>query len=193
MPKKGMYQDLIGQKYGKLTVSKMHKHENRKYYWQCECECGNRTIVEGSKLKNGHTKSCGCIKKEWSAKMNYKNGLSNSKIASTYHNMLNRCYRKSCDMYDHYGLKGITVCNEWLGENGFVNFCNWSISHGYSDGLTIDRIDNSKGYCPENCRWVDQYVQANNKSNNRYLRINGIVDTVGNHARRHGVSYWNHL
>ena len=193
MPKKGDYIDITGKIFGKLTVIQLSEHIDRKYYWECKCECGNITIVEGSKLKNGHTKSCGCIKKERISKVNYKNGLSKTKIAFTYRNMLNRCYRESNEMYYLYGARGITVCDEWLGENGFVNFCNWSMQNGYKKDLTIDRIDNKKGYSPDNCRWVDIYVQANNKTNNIFLKINGVIDTVGNHARRYNVSYWNLL
>ena len=85
------------------------------------------------------------------------------------------------------------MCDEWIGANGFVNFANWALSNGYNEELTLDRIDNEKGYSPSNCRWVDKYQQANNKRNNRYVMVNGEIDTVGNMARKHNISYWNLL
>lgn len=193
MPKKGQYEDLTGKRFGKLTVICMEEYRNRRYYWKCECDCGQYTIVYSNKLKSGHTKSCGCIGLEKIKKLNYKNGMSCSKLYYAYKNMLNRCYRKNDDSYYLYGQRGITVCDEWTGENGFLNFSDWSIKNGYSEGLTIDRIDNLKGYSPDNCRWVDVFVQANNKRNNRYLTINGITDTISNHARRYNINYWNLL
>ena len=78
--------------------------------------------------------------------------------------MLNRCYWEKSDMFKHYGARGIEVCDDWKNkENGFECFSKWAFDNGYKEGLTLDRIDCNKGYCPENCRWVDAYVQANNK------------------------------
>ena len=97
-------------------------------------------------------------------------------------------------MFDRYGGRGIRVCDEWKNkESGFENFANWSFLNGYTESQTLDRIDNDGDYSPENCRWVDMYVQANNKSNNWRLKVNGEIDTVGNWARRLNVSYLNLL
>jgi hypothetical protein len=97
-------------------------------------------------------------------------------------------------MFKHYGARGIRVCDDWKNkENGFECFSKWAFDNGYKESLTLDRIDCNKGYCPENCRWVDAYVQANNKRKNWYLKINGEIDTVGNWARRLNISYWNLL
>lgn len=187
--------DLTGRKYGRLSVlSYAGQKGRRRTMWKCRCDCGNIVEVESTHLRTEHTKSCGCISKENISKLNYKNGLSNSRLNTAYRNMLNRCYREKDSMYDLYGGRGIIVCDEWLPRNnGFVNFCEWAISHGYSEHLTLDRIDNEKGYFPDNCRWVDKYQQANNKRNNYYLNINGKIDTVGNWARKLNISYWNLL
>ena len=97
-------------------------------------------------------------------------------------------------MFENYGGRGIGVCEEWRNKkNGFEVFAKWSFENGYTDELTLDRIDNNGDYSPDNCRWVDMYVQANNKRNNWRLRVNGEIDTVGNWARRLNVSYWNLL
>lgn len=187
--------DLTGQKFGRLTVIKYYgSTKRRRNMWLCKCECGNEKVVEGSHLKSGHTKSCGCIQMENIKKINYKTGMSNTRLYYAYRNMLNRCYRKKSTMYKYYGLRGIKVCNEWKDKkDGFKVFSEWALNNGYAENLSLDRIDCNKGYCPENCRWVDLYVQANNKRNNYKLKINGKVDTVGNWARNLNISYWNLL
>ncbi len=193
MPKKGDYIDLVGMKYGRLSVVSFSEIKDRKTYFLCRCECGKEKIVESSKLRSGHTKSCGCIGIDRIRNLNYKTGLTKTKLYYSYRNMLNRCYRTTTDMYRLYGQRGIGVCDEWLGEDGFLNFSKWAKSNNYKDGLQLDRIDNEKGYSPDNCRFVDSFVQANNKRNNRFVKVNGEVATVGNMARKHGVSYWNLL
>lgn len=193
MPKKGEYENLQGNTYNYLHVDSLNRHEGRRTYWNCTCKCGNKSIVESSKLKGGYTKSCGCYSRELIRNVNRKTGMSRSRLYSTYRNMLNRCYRAKGKFYHHYGGRGITVCDEWLGENGFENFMYWSMKNGYSEELSIDRIDNNKGYSPDNCRWVDLFIQANNKRNTKYISINGVVDTVANHSRKYGISYWNLL
>lgn len=102
-------------------------------------------------------------------------GLGKPATYSHWVNMKTRCYNKNSVKYKTYGERGITVCDEWLD---FKNFHEWAITHGYEDGLTIDRIDNDKGYCPENCRWVTRLQQAKNKRNNHMITYNGITDTI---------------
>lgn len=193
MPRKGEYKDLVGMKFNRLFVVEFVEMRKRTPYWRCVCDCGNETVVAADHLKNSHTKSCGCLNIERARKKNYKNGLSCTKLYYTYKNICNRCNRPANEMYHLYGGRGITVCDEWLGKNGFVNFAKWALENGYEEGLTIDRIDNDKGYSPDNCRWVDRFVQANNKSNNRYVKVNGEVGTVGDMARKYNIDYWNLL
>lgn len=194
MPKRGEYQDLTGMKFNRLTVLRLlERTPRRRYVWLCKCDCGNDVKVTSEHLKSGHTKSCGCWNRERISKVNFKNGLYGTKLYYAWYNMCNRCNRKNNCGYSDYGGRGIKVCNEWLGESGFVNFANWALSNGYEEGLTLDRIDNDKGYIPQNCRWVDRFVQANNKRNNHYIKINGEVGTVANMARKYDVDYWNLL
>lgn len=186
--------DLTGHKYGKLTVIEFAGNGHRREsLWKCQCDCGNTRIVTGSHLRTGHTSSCGCKSKDRIGTLNYKTGLSNTRLYGVYRNMLNRCYWNKAKHFCDYGGRGITVCDEWLGDKGFENFLEWSRLNGYTDKLTIDRIDNNSGYSPDNCRWVDRYVQANNKRNTHYIRINGEVGTVANMARKYNISYWNVL
>lgn len=201
MPRKNEYQDLTGQKFSRLTVLHKSSKIGRQIYWDCLCDCGNTITSSTSHLKSGHTKSCGCYAREHLGNITRKTGLSNSRLYMVYRNMINRCYWDKSQMKVLYGERGISVCDEWLGEHGFEKFHEWAINNGYKDirneknrsVLTLDRIDVNGNYEPSNCRWVDAYVQANNKRNNHYIKINGEIDTVGNMARRYQVSYWNLL
>lgn len=87
------------------------------------------------------------------------------KIYKRYQNIKKRCYNKKCNSYCNYGERGIKMCRQWLGKNGFKNFLEWSLNNGYSPELQIDRIDNNKGYSPNNCRWVDRKVNVRNRRN----------------------------
>lgn len=162
--------DLVGQKFGKLIVKKLVGTNSRgTSLWECQCECGNTIIAYSNNLKNGHTKSCGCLKKT-------VNGLHNHPLCSIYHGMLTRCFTPTNEYKkQNYKDRGISVCDEWLGENGFINFYNWAIANGWNDEklpsgrhkLTVDRINNDEGYSPSNCRWVTYHVQNLNKRKKR--------------------------
>lgn len=184
--------EMKGKKFGKLIVIEYAGQKSRRRtMWKCICDCGNIVVVDGTHLRDGHTKSCGCLSIERISKLNYKNGLSNTKLQYTYNNMKNRCYRVKGRNYNNYGGRGIKLCDEWNGKDGFENFCRWACESGYKDGLTLDRMDNNMGYSPNNCRWVDRYTQGNNKRNNRFVKINGEIGTVANMARKYNVGYWN--
>lgn len=193
MPKKGCYEDLLGKRFGRLVVINYKGQQNRRRtMWECMCECGKTVIVDASHLKSNHTTSCGCKVKETAGMINFKNGLSTSRLGRIYYNMINRCYRENNPEYYLYGGRGIQVCGEWKNkETGFIKFCEWALANGYNEKLSIDRVDNNSNYSPANCRWADVYTQANNKRNNRNLIIDGEIDTIGNWSRRLNISYWN--
>lgn len=177
--------DLTGQRFDRLAVIGMDDVDSRKTYWVCQCDCGNIKSVRSDGLISGNVRSCGCLKKEQD-KTNFAKSECNQKYIKTgfkvggtrlyriWQGMKRRCYKKSEPCYDRYGGRGITVCDEW--KNDFVAFYNWATNNGYSDELTIDRIDNSKGYSPDNCRWVTQTEQARNRRSN-------INITIGNSTR----------
>lgn len=98
--------------------------------------------------------------KPFSAFISKKCTLSRTRIYQIYQGMKQRCYNPSNGHYIRYGARGITICPEWLGENGLSNFILWSLKNGYEEDLTIDRIDNDKGYSPDNCQWVTQSLNA---------------------------------
>ena len=181
----GKFQDLTGKRFGKLVALEPQKREGqRSYYWLCKCDCGNNTIVLTNRLVSGKTKSCSCKKFEVGkegAKYYHKNYV---RLYSIWAKLRSRCERKNDNAYQNYGGRGISVCEEW---HSFENFMNWAIANGYSDKLTIDRIDNNGNYEPSNCRWADRMQQANNTRANRLLTYNGKTMTLSEWARELGI------
>ena len=117
----------------------------------------------------------------------YIDGRKNTRLYRIYRNMLSRCYNKKASHYLRYGGRGIKVCDEW--KNNFKNFYDWSIKNGYSDTLTIDRIDNNSSYYPENCRWVDIKTQSRNTSRTHLVTINGQTKSLIEWSEIHNVNY----
>lgn len=195
MPRKGEREDLTGKRFNRLTVLNFERtSERRRQLWRCRCDCGNETIVDASKLRSGHTKSCGCYAKERIGSLNKKSGRTQTRIFYVYWNMVNRCGRATDKNYSSYGGRGIRVCDEWLGEHGFENFCKWAMESGYDENAprgvcTLDRIDVNGNYEPSNCRWVTQKEQCNNRRVTRYVKINGKVGTVANLSREYKIDY----
>lgn len=109
-------------------------------------------------------------------------------LYNTYYGILNRCYNKNNRKYYAYGERGISVCDEWRGKEGYSNFIKWAISTGYKKGLSIDRIDVNGNYSPQNCRWADDIQQNNNRRINVYLEYQGEKHTLSEWSRITGVS-----
>ena len=101
-----------------------------------------------------------------------------------------RCYnRKSIEQYKNYGGRGIIICDEWLGDNGFINFHNWAMQNGYSDDLTIDRIDVDGNYEPDNCRWVSRKIQSLNRRNTLFITYNGKTKPLIQWCEEYNMDY----
>lgn len=180
--------DLVGKKFGRLTVVEQAPYRTYgRVRWKCVCDCGNHIEVDGCHLTSGHTKSCGCLRSELSIQRSTTHGGSNTKLYKVFLTMIARCENPNNKAYCHYGGVGIKVCDKW--RHDFSEFREWSIKHGYTDGLTIDRIDNSKGYSPDNCRWVDWKTQQNNRTNNRIVFYQGLAYTLSELSKLASVNY----
>lgn len=174
--------DLTGRRFGRLLVVEKHGHKGKAVAWLCKCDCGSEVIVRGKDLRSGATQSCGCIHREQLIERNTTHGLCGQRLYNIWGCMVQRCYNSNTPCYNLYGGRGITICDEWRRD--FRSFYDWAMTHGYKDDLTIDRIDNDKGYSPDNCRWITAKEQGNNRSTNRYLDFNG---------ERHTISEWGKL
>lgn len=161
--------DLTGQKFGRLTALRRGETINKRTRWVCSCECGKEITVEANNLKTGHTISCGCVQRERTSEANKTHGMRSTRLYRVWNDMKNRCYRQSYHAFNHYGGRGIKVCDEWL--NDFQAFYNWAIANGYQVDLTIDRINSNGNYCPENCRWATMAEQNENKRAKNGYRV----------------------
>ena len=150
--------NLVGKKFNRLTVVEyLGVRKWGKHWWRCMCDCGTEVEINTSRItgKSSSTKSCGCLRKESMTKNRadpYRHGLHKHKLYAIYYQMLQRCYNPNSQRYKYYGGSGIHVCSEW--QENFLEFYSWAINNGWEDGLSIDRVDNTKGYSPRNCEWV---------------------------------------
>lgn len=180
------FNDLTGQRFGNLVVVNFVEVDSSKQTkWKCLCDCGTVIIKSTEGIKKSVNKSCGCTKRKIIYRPT-KHGLYGKRIYNIWKTMHSRCEREKDISYKNYGAKGVTVCLEW---NDVKVFSDWANSNGYTDTLTLDRIENTENYEPNNCRWSTMLEQENNRSNNKFLEYNGESDTVSNLCRKYNKNY----
>lgn len=174
--------DLTGQKFGRLIVLGFSHYIKAAAVWDCKCECGNTKKIRMRCLLSGDTKSCGCI-----GKFTTTTGFNNDRIYKCWNHMIDRCTNPKSDRYKNYGARGIKVCDEWA--NDYHTFREWAIKNGYSEKLSIDRIDVNGNYEPSNCKWSTEKEQMNNMTRNHFYEYNGKKQTIAQWAEEYGMTY----
>lgn len=184
------FKDLTGKRFGRLLVLSLNGRNPNfgGLIWKCKCDCGKVVNVLGNSLRNGLTKSCGCYRVERRkemAKHGHNRITGKSLTYKTWDKMMSRCHNPNCKEYKYYGAIGIHVCERWHDFNNFLI----DMGERTCKGLSIDRIDITKGYCKENCRWADRYTQANNTRRNVHVLYNERYYTVAELARLYNIEY----
>lgn len=180
----------IGSKFNLLTIIEDAGYKQLKTKKErvvkCVCDCGVEGVFYFSFVRNGHTKSCGCIAQGNKYRSIVDKHPDFKSIYERWSGMVKRCHNPKCHIYKYYGGRGIFVCDEWI--NDFVSFYYWTINNGYEHSLQLDREDNDKGYSPGNCRWVTKTVNARNTRFNRIVRYNGESKTLAEWGEITGIS-----
>ncbi|KKM14839.1 hypothetical protein LCGC14_1702090 [marine sediment metagenome] len=171
-----------GDKFHKLTVLGTAKASDTSLrYALCQCDCGSRPFhARLSSLRTGNTKTCGCSKIG-----NFKHGLRWSPVYMTHVNMMFRCYSTKCKAFPSYGGRGITVCKRWHSLRNFIE----DMEPTHEKGLSLERVDNDKGYSPKNCRWATMKEQLRNRRNVHMFAHNGKTLCLQEWADLTGVYY----
>jgi hypothetical protein len=186
--------DLTGFRFNKLVVKGyVGKNEHNSALWLCRCDCilGKYKIVITADLKSNHVKSCGCLSNELLIERNktnirIKHGKSRTRIYRIWQGIKTRCENLDNKRYKDYGGRGITYCKDW---EYFEKFQDWAIHNGYTKDLTIDRIDVDGNYEPNNCRWVTNKVQQNNKRYHHLLSYDGKIQNLAQWSEETGLPY----
>jgi len=167
----GAVVDLLGRRFGRLlVVGRAENNKHNKACWTCLCDCGSTTAVVGDYLIKGDTASCGCL---WKERVT-KHGKSYSPEYEVWKNMIRRCTNPNAQDYPNYGGRGITVCEDWLK---LENFCR-DMGPRPTRLHSLERSDNDKGYCKENCRWATKKEQNNNRRSSRVFTYNGKTQSL---------------
>lgn len=179
--------DLTGQRFGRLTVLERAPNRSNRVHWLCRCECGNKSEVAAGCLRSGNTKSCGCLDIEALKKRATTHGHTTGRVRTpeykAWTDMWKRCRSHDKRYFADYLARGIRVCERWKHYSNF--FADMAPK---PPGLSLGRIDNSKGYSPENCRWETQSQQMRNTRRNRMVLLNGVEMPLIEAIEKSGIS-----
>lgn len=181
-------ENLVGKQFGQWSV--IERAENNKYgnsQWVCQCNCDAKTIqvILGYRLRNQSSVRCQLCANKLNSEYHTKHGGKGTRLYSIWKGIKSRCNNPNNQAYEYYGAKGVRVCDEW--KESFETFKNWSVQNGYSDNLTIDRIDTNGNYEPSNCRWVSMEDQNKNKTSNVILTYNNESHTLSEWSQITGI------
>lgn len=189
--KSGRYprEDLVGRLFERLTIlGWVGRNKQGDNMWLCRCSCGVEKFVRHQHLKSGRIKSCGCLRAENRFKHGYASHTEgHHPLYVRFQDMKSRCYNKNDIGYKNYGDRGIDVCDEWLKSP--KTFIEWGLKNGFEEYLTIERIDNNKGYSPENCCFATPEEQSYNKRTNHLITYNGKTQTVAQWAKEFNLKW----
>jgi hypothetical protein len=177
----------IGDEFGRYTVVERVENYRNHRRFLCRCECGNTKVVRSDHLTRGSILSCGCYNKDKNIELHSTHHMTNTRLFYIWQSMKQRCYDTNCNTHKNYGARGISICDEWL--NDFICFYNWSIGNGYSDELSIDRIDVDGNYEPSNCRWATRKEQIRNRRNTKYVTHNEETKALPEWCEIYGINY----
>lgn len=179
--------DLTNIRFGRLIALKIvgTSSSHGGNLWECVCDCGNKTVVPTAKLTSGRTQSCGCYMKDMARLRHMKHGYTHHdgkkpRLFNIWLAMRERCYYPKNVRYNAYGARGIRICDEW---QDFGTFKDWALSSGYTDELTIDRIDNDKDYSPLNCQWVSKHFNSIKQRKSILFCCYGIMESMSKWAK----------
>lgn len=173
-----------GDRYFRWTVMEEAEQGYGTRRFRCQCDCGNISTVRLTHLRQGVSKSCGCLAKELSTERATKHGYSFNPLTKVWRDMKRRCFNPKHKRYKDWGGRGITVCKDWRDLETFIK---WAENNGYKPGLLLDRKDNDGNYEPSNCRWTTMKEQANNRRNNKLITYKGVTMTQAQWAEFIGI------
>lgn len=174
-----------GDRFGYLTIIKEVESDRHNYgglirRFECKCDCGNIVIERLSTLRRRKDNiSCGCIKTGF-----HTHSDTHTRIYGCWQSMKDRCLNPNCKAYKYYGGRGIKICDEWYN---YELFRDWALENGYTEDLTIDRLDVNGNYEPSNCRWATMSEQQQNKRDSRLLMFKGVTKHVVEWSKETGV------
>jgi hypothetical protein len=178
--------DISGKKFARWTVLSFHGSVNKKRMWNCICECGTEMKVNGTSLRMGVSKSCGCLSADNVRTRLTKHGMTKHPLFGVWKGMLSRCNNPHAKSFPDYGGRGIKVCDRWLDFKAFHD----DMIDAYGPGMTIERKDNEEGYSPGNCTWIPKAEQNRNRRSVIFIDTPVGRLSISDAARVAGVSWF---